>query len=258
MVTGTSYTQVQVNVWEQIRWITASALAVAIILLVLAGLLTIEIRHRGEQDRFLSMLSHELKTPLSVIQMTLSSLAIAGENKQRVLRAINDLAAIVDRSLQADRLQRRRVQPNAVSCQVENVIADLVENRPSPARITVEAAALPECVTDMQLLRIVIGNLIDNAVKYAAANSSIGIVARTDAHQGRPGIRVDVSNTPGSAGLPDARQVFKKYYRGPGAHGKSGSGLGLYIAYGMARVLGAHLRYQPEAGMVRFTLWIPL
>jgi signal transduction histidine kinase len=258
MVTGASYTQLQVKVWEQIRWIAASALAIAAILLILAGLLTLEIRHRSEQDRFLSMLSHELKTPLSVIQMTLSSLAAPAESKSRLLRAIADVVAIVDRSLQADRLQRRRVQVVAAPCQVASVVADVVAGCPAPERITVTAPALPTCTTDTQLLRVVLSNLIDNALKYAAPGSQIDLTAGTDTHLGQAGFRVDVSNIPGPAGLPDAKQVFKKYYRSAGAQGKSGSGLGLYIASGMARVLRGHLRYQNSVGMVRFSLWIPL
>jgi two-component system, sensor histidine kinase LadS len=107
-------------------------------------------------------------------------------------------------------------------------------------------------------MRVVLGNLIDNALKYAAPGSQIELVADSDTHLGQAGIRVDVSNLPGPAGLPDAKQVFKKYYRSAGAQGKSGSGLGLYIASGMASVLSGHLRYQHTADMVRFSLWIPL
>jgi His Kinase A (phospho-acceptor) domain len=148
MVTGSSYAQLQVKVWEQIRWIATSALTIAAILLILAGLLTLEIRHRSEQDRFLSMLSHELKTPLSVIQMTLNSLIAPAESKNRLVRAITDVVAIVDRSLQADRLQRRRVQVATTTCQVASVVADVVAGCPAPERITVMAPALPTCTTD--------------------------------------------------------------------------------------------------------------
>lgn len=258
MVTGASFAQVQLMVWEQMRWIAAASLLLVAVLLVLAGFLTLEIRRRSEQDRFLSMLSHELKTPLSVIQMTLSSLAAPAESKRRVLRAITDVVAVVDRSLQADRLQRNRVRVTTAPCQVATVVTDLVNDCVAPDRITVTMPTLPICQTDTQLLRVVLTNLIDNALKYAAPGSHIELTANTDTRLGHAGIRVDVSNLPGPAGMPDGKQVFKKYYRAAGAQGKSGSGLGLYIASGVARVLGGNLCYQPSTEMVTFSLWIPL
>ena len=68
-------------------------------------------------------------------------------------------------------------------------------------------------------------------------------------------IRID--NTPGAAGHPDPRQVFKKYYRSPGAHSKTGSGLGLYLVHNVARQLGGWVRYVPNDSCVRFELWLP-
>jgi signal transduction histidine kinase len=258
MVTGLSYADLRLSVLERLLWLGAGALAIVAFLMVLAVLLTLEIRHRNEQDRFLSMLSHELKTPLSVIQMTLSSVAVPAPSKSRLQRAISDVVSIVDRSLQADRLQRRQVRVVATRCQVDKLVAELVSNCSAPDRIVVKVAELPTCKTDAQLLSIVLNNLIDNALKYAAANSQVELAASEASRLARPGIQVDVSNMPGPAGSPDAKQVFKKYYRAASAQGKSGSGLGLYIASGLARVLGGHLSYQPTAGMVRFSVWIPL
>ena len=120
-----------------------------------------------------------------------------------------------------------------------------------------EVVALPECSTDEQLLRTLLANLIDNALKYSRRDASITLRARPETRKGRNGILFVVSNPPGAAGFPDPAQVFRKYYRAPAAHGKTGSGLGLYICEGFARMLGGELRYCPTDDTVAFSLWLP-
>jgi len=85
----------------------------------------------------------------------------------------------------------------------------------------------------------------------------VGVSIARVQKKGRDRILVEVSNRAGSAGVPDPRQVFKKYYRAPGAHGKIGSGLGLHIAQGFAQKIGGELRFQPSPDQVQFALWIP-
>jgi signal transduction histidine kinase len=114
-------------------------------------------------------------------------------------------------------------------------------------------------VTDIQLLQVALGNLIDNALKYATPASLVQVSASTStgAHRSPGGILFSVVNTPGPAGLPDASQVFQKYYRSPGARSKTGSGLGLYLVHQIARRLGGWVRYVPGTRQVQFEFWLP-
>ena len=100
-------------------------------------------------------------------------------------------------------------------------------------------------------------NLIDNALKYGAADGEVRVTAKEAFSKGRQGLQIDVTNPCGTAGMPDPNQVFRKYYRAPGAHGKTGSGLGLYIAAGFAEKLGGRLHYRPAVDEVKFELWSP-
>jgi signal transduction histidine kinase len=68
------------------------------------------------------------------------------------------------------------------------------------------------------------------------------------------GLHLRVCNAVGPGGVPDAQQVFQKYYRAPQAHEMTGSGLGLHIAHAMARLLGGELRYLAADGQVCFEL----
>ena len=82
--------------------------------------------------------------------------------------------------------------------------------------------------------------------------------ASSQPHKKQPGMLVTIRNQPGHAGWPDAQKVFQKYYRSPGAHSKTGSGLGLYLVRSAARRLGGWVRYVPDTNTVMFEFWLPL
>jgi signal transduction histidine kinase len=130
---------------------------------------------------------------------------------------------------------------------------------PGDSNIVLNAAAgLPDCQTDRQLLGVLLGNLLDNALKYRAEAGAIELSLQPQLRGARAGLQVSVSNPPGDAGRPDPKMVFKKYWRGPGATRFAGSGLGLYLSALIAQRLGGELRYQPQTSQVRFELWLPV
>ena len=215
-------------------------------------------RRNDEQDRFLSMLSHELKTPLAVIRMSLGTGGTIDESsRKRLIRAVADINAIVERCLQTDRLEHGRIEVAQQTCNPGDILRQIIVASSETERICFEAPPLPDCVTDAQLLTVILANLIDNALKYSPGDTLVNISAEPTAQAGKDGLSIIVTNRPGPAGMPDPQQVFQRYYRAPGAHGKTGSGLGLHIAEGFARMLDGKLSYQPEADTVKFTLWMP-
>jgi len=256
MVTGFSEADVTASVREQALWLAVGVLSVVLIVVILAILLTVEIRHRNEQSSFMSMLSHELKTPLSVMRMALDG-ALSNNTRKLAQQSVQNMDAIVERCLEVDRLQQRYVATQQM-CNLAELLAECRSACEAPQRVVIEIPALPAFSTDTHLLRIALKNLIDNALKYSAPNSLVQLDACLHRDRNQPGWLVNISNTPGRAGMPDARQVFKKYYRSPGAHGQTGSGLGLYLVHNMARQLEGFVRYAPNAVSVRFELWLPI
>jgi signal transduction histidine kinase len=85
----------------------------------------------------------------------------------------------------------------------------------------------------------------------------VDIRAVTAHYAGMPGLQISVQNFPGVAGLPDPKKIFEKYYRSPGAHRQTGSGLGLYLVHSFSALLGGHVTYEVAQEQARFTLWIP-
>lgn len=256
MVTGFSEADVQADVSERSRWLLAGTLTVVAVILFLAILLTIEIRRRNEQNSFMSMLSHELKTPLSVLRMSLDG-ALSDRTRQHAQKSVQDLDAIVERCLQADRLQQQRYMAQLQSCDLSELLSECRDACDAPQRLVITTIMLPVFTVDTQMLRMVLSNLIDNALKYAAPASPVPLSVTRQLYKAQPGILISIDNLPGTAGKPDPRQVFKKYYRSPGARSKTGSGLGLYLVHKVARQLGGWVRYVPDDSRVRFDFWLP-
>jgi signal transduction histidine kinase len=219
----------------------------------------LERQQRMEQSKFLSMLTHELKTPLSVMRMVLGSKAPTPALVAHADKAVRDMNSVIERCLQADKLADGQVQVQASAVPLDMELHDLQRNSPDPSRVQL---VVPEGVvlhTDAQVLRIVLANLVDNAFKYSAPGSVVAVTAATDDATGaRPGVSIAVQNLPGIAGWPDATRVFQKYYRSPQAHHQTGSGLGLYLVASLAQMLGGEVRYSPTETHVRFILWLPL
>ena len=259
MVTGFSDADVTAGVRERVQLPVLAAITAAVAMLVLAALLTIEIRRRKDQDNFLSMLSHELKTPLSVLRMALGTEgSLSANTRKHAQQSIHDMDTIIYHCLQVDRLQHQGHPLVAQACQVGEVLSALQTASMAPERLQISAQPLPMLHTDPQLLSIALNNLVDNALKYAAPHSEIRVSACQQMHKRSAGILVTVANTAGSAGMPDPGKVFKKYYRGARAHSMTGSGLGLYLVHTVARLLGGWVRYAPQAQEVQFELWVPL
>lgn len=216
---------------------------------------------REQQRRFLAMLTHELKTPLSVIRMRLGSPQPSDNMQKHALVAIADMDGIVERVAMASRIEDQSLKLQPQPCWLAAVLDDLLEQTPQAGRVWLDLPDDAESLqlqTDPVLLRTAIANLLDNALKYGAPADRVRITLALQPHDTQPGVLIRVENPIGPAGAPDPEQVFIKYYRAPGAHQQSGSGLGLYIVQELAAGLGGHIAYVPGPQTVCFKLWLPL
>jgi signal transduction histidine kinase len=107
------------------------------------------------------------------------------------------------------------------------------------------------------MLSIVLGNLLDNACKYGAANKPIQVTLQSARQDGRSGWLWKIENSVGAAGLPDADRLFEKYYRSPQARRLSGSGLGLFLVKGLLDLMRGSIHYKVESDRLEFSIWLP-
>lgn len=214
----------------------------------------IERSGREEQSRFLAMLTHELRTPMTAIRMSLGASDCDPAIYSEAEESIAEMAAILDRCLTADQLDQGKLTPRSGEFWGGVELRSLITRCTDSSRVELEMDADVPIKKDVVLFRMVMANLIDNALKYSESSSKVSIKAE----QVDSLWSIRVENVPGKAGWPDPEQLFQKYYRSPRAQLFSGTGLGLYLARELSRSLGGELLYTPCATHIGFTLCLPL
>ena len=209
---------------------------------------------RVEQSNFLKMLAHEMKTPLSVVRMTIGSETIDPRLNDMADRAVQDMNGIIERLLEVEKLNDKELSLHYVEFDLAEMISHVCEALPSGMRVQLSLPASLKIRSDARFVQIVISNLIENALKYGAADQPVHVQMQSLVNDE---IEVSVSNDVGSAGMPNPAQVFDKYYRAPGAHERTGSGLGLYLSKTLTELLRGRLAYREDKGVIFFVLTLP-
>jgi hypothetical protein len=106
--------------------------------------------------------------------------------------------------------------------------------------------------TDYPYARIILINLLTNALKYSPPDSPVQLDIQAHAASDRQALNFRISNTVGAAGKPDPSKVFTRYYRAEGAKKEVGAGLGLWLASSIALKLGTKLRCSTDETQVHF------
>ena len=214
---------------------------------------------REEQTHLFHMLMHELKNPLAIIDMALLAKNDLEKTSTYVSRAVNNMKAILDRCVKADKLTEGNVVVNKTPIEVTQFLRNMLSTSSRhDERLVFDGIGPLTVNTDAQFLEVMLGNLIDNALRYGDPLMPVHIQTQMQRNAaGVTGVYITVSNRPGAASWPDADKVFKKYYRSAGAEAQSGTGLGLYLVRTLALLVGGECRYAPDSTNIRFELWLP-
>jgi K+-sensing histidine kinase KdpD len=202
---------------------------------------------------------HELKNPLAIIDMALLAKNDLEKTSSYVTRAVNNMKAILERCVKADKLTEGNVSISKKNIEVNHFLRDMLSTQDqTDERVLFHGVGTLVIKTDEQLLGIMLGNLVDNAVRYGDQLVPVQIKTQVQSNSaGVEGVTITVSNPPGAASWPDADKVFKKYYRSTGAEAQSGTGLGLYLVRALATLLEGECRYVPDDTHINFELWLP-
>ncbi len=213
---------------------------------------------RDEQSQMLTMLMHELKNPLAVIDLAQHTSEDA-HTRDYVSRNVSIIRDVLDQCVIAERLSEGKVTIQKAPVDLVALINDLTKQPQHIDRFIIQLPdAIPTLHTDYQCLRIALNNLIDNALRYGDIYQPIEIAVTIQANvHGDAGVLISIANHPGVAGWPDADKVFQKYYRSSGAKSISGTGLGLSLVRSLSNLLGAKCIFAPDITRVRFKLWLP-
>gem|GEM_PF-4499564 len=212
---------------------------------------------RLEQSRLLLMLEHQLRNPMTVLQLALSDPSVAKDPALRAARSLKDMQTLLERCVLMDKLDTQAIVIKPEWCDLADLIEQICLSHPQGHRVSTQAHDIPMINTDLILLNVVLTNLIDNALKYSPPNEPVGIEL---SHQSLPThqVQMSISNAVNPQGLPAPEKIFTKYYRSPYFQKMDGSGLGLYLTQKIVGLMQASIRYEPSPTQVRFVLCLPL
>ena len=216
-----------------------------------------ERQQREEQSMLMAMLSHEIKTPLSVLKLVVDEKVSGSDLEGHANRAVNNIDFIIERCLQLGKIDAKSTPVQKKSFRLDDFINNLISEFKTQNHTSFTCHDNPIVHTDQDILRIIVSNILENAIKYSPKESQIYIETRTQDVNGSPGVHIEFINDVGIMGAPDPEHVFKKYYRNTSATKISGSGLGLYLVYELIQLIGGLVSYQFQHKKVIFKLWIP-
>ncbi len=215
---------------------------------------------REEKESFLSMLTHELRNPLSVIRLMTSGTSAGAVAVQK---AATEMARLIERVEQSERMDEESLHGEKARIDVGDEIRKLAQELGIQDQIDIHVTGAGTALLNGEMFRSILRNLLENAAKYSAVPSRIGVSVEPAVADGPvDGLQVEVTNEIGNSGAPDVQLLFTKYYRTKGAHRHPGSGLGLYLVSRWTKTLGWQIAYRPDGGPDRpravFSLWVPL
>lgn len=221
-----------------------------------------EKNRREQQTEFLSMLLHELKTPLTIIQFATAHFsapaldeAVKQKKVKNILQSVDDINFIIERCVEFDGLSQD-AEPHYERIKICDLMDEVL--RPMETqRLIFDLEQDHVVFSDAQFLRIILTNLLTNAIKYSKNDTAIELTVERMVDDTRDDYLFTVINEIGTDGIPEADKVFSRYYRAEGAKNKPGTGLGLWLSQTLAHKLSSRLQWSTDGLRVQFQLTVP-
>jgi K+-sensing histidine kinase KdpD len=213
------------------------------------------------KSRFLAQVSHELRTPLTIIAGFIHTILNyegqleARQQRQmlhRIEAATNRLNTLIEEMLTVTQFEAGAIAPRPMTVVLSEVLGEVRDNAMEPELVTVRCPVELEVFVDPKLLRLAVGHLVDNALKYAGdAELVAGVDEKTQ------GPYLDVRDHGPGVPLEMREAIFESFMRGD--HTEPGMGLGLPLVKMMAGGLGVKVELlSPAGGGACFRLLFPV
>jgi len=258
------------------RMIFMGAFALSLVVIALGLVATYRlVRRESEMARlksdFVANVSHDLKTPLSLIRMfaeTLQMNRVSDEATRReyyavITRESERLTRLIDNVLDFSRIEGGRQRYDIAPAAVEPVIQEVIEAFRYPLaqqgfKVDVEITpGLPDVPMDAEAVKQALANLVDNAIKYSGERRRLSVSARRDGDH----VAIEVADQ--GVGIPtgESQRIFEKFYRvgRSETQGRRGSGVGLALVKHIALAHGGRVTVDSRVGEgSRFTVRLPI
>ena len=200
--------------------------------------LNVQLKLTGLYDNFIANITHELKSPLSSIQLLLETIRtrnvpIEKQNEfiDLMINDSNRLKNLINSILEISSLEQKRVAHNYHVYDADNLIRRIVNEsvdqyQLSDKKFAISGETKCNCVADYKALKIVFNNLFDNAIKYSVSKPEIRVkLSHTNSK-----ILIEFCDSGIGISLKDQKVIFKKFHRiyNIDIPNVKGTGLGLY------------------------------
>lgn len=217
------------------------------------------------KSRFVSMASHEFRTPLSTI---LSSAGLSEKylekkdnekiekHLSRIKTSVGLLTSILNDFLSLSKLEEDKVQINISSINVKTLIEETLNDIENSSKKTInykyKHSGKSVCETDVSFLQNICYNLISNAFKYTQSE----VLCESDVNDSTLKITIEDNGI----GIPKEEQenLFTRFFRAKNVTNIQGTGLGLNIVKHYIELLNGEISFESEEGKTLFTVYIPL
>jgi signal transduction histidine kinase len=221
------------------------------------------------KSEFISIASHQLRTPLTAVKGFISLILEGsyGKISPKIREVINNvyisnerLVALVEDMLNLSRIESGRMDYNFEKVKLEDVVKEIYDtftirshNKGLKLEIKLPETPLPEAMTDRNKIREVISNLVDNAIKYTEKGwVSVRLSQKGDS------VQVAVADT--GIGVPQEEMpyLFEKFSRGKDISrlNTGGTGLGLHVGKKMMEALHGRIRVESKGAGLGSTFFV--
>ncbi|HRF81008.1 MAG TPA: hybrid sensor histidine kinase/response regulator [Flavobacteriales bacterium] len=219
------------------------------------------------KSRFVSLVSHEFRTPLAIIQGSVDLIdryATGPEMEKvrsqatRIHAKVRELTALLGHVLDVESLDQHMATCSPKEFDIvalgEQVLADMQPLARTGQRLIHEVTGEERTVLlDHEMVVRVLTNLLSNAIKYSPEHSTITLDTRLDPRS----IHLSVRNEGPGISEEDQGQLFERFYRGRNVGTSQGTGLGLNIVQRFVSIMGGEISFSSVPGNTVFEVHLP-
>lgn len=210
------------------------------------------------KSRFVSMASHEFRTPLSTILSSASLISRYTETGQqknrlkhtdRIKSSVNNLTSILNEFLSLSKIEEGKEKSNPVPIQLQefcqSILGEIKGIKKQGQTLDFQITSdIGEINSDPRILKNIILNLLSNAIKYSSEEGVIHWHITKESNQ----VSFEIKDN--GIGIPESEQkhLFSRFFRASNAESIKGTGLGLHIVKRYVELLKGHIHFESELG----------
>ncbi len=205
---------------------------------------------------FFSSVSHEIKTPLAIIQSNATLLQQYGDDPKKreeytanIIQSTKRLSGLISNMLKLNKLEKQTILPKsqpydlcAQLCECALQFENLWEEKDIDLEAQIEDKLMIEA--DGSLLELVWNNLLSNALKFTPAGGKVMLYQSVTGD----GIVIQVSDTGCGMSKEIQKHIFDKFYQGDTSHATEGNGLGLALVSRILHLMGGTITVESSEG----------